>query len=212
MAASQLRTDDQQRRRAAIREATRTVIAEGGIEAATVRVIAAEAGQSVATLYNLIGSRSEILAAVFDDLSAELSRAMSIDVSLEPLDQLERSISTAVAYMVKRKQVFAPIIVELGPDLGGGDSARASFELSVALQQSIVERAVGGRVLRGDVKSAVLARAVVRAFIGAEQRWAAGHLTNKDFREAALRGAALVWLADASTKARPSLLGILHQS
>lgn len=210
MATSKLRSGDQERRRQSIREATRTVIAEGGIEAATVRSIAAEAGQSVATLYNLMGSRSEILAAVFDDLSTELHTVMTLDDGLGPVEQLRRSMKTAVAYMVKRKQVFAPIIVELSPDLGGGESARSSFDQSVALQRAIIGRAIEEGVLLGDLEPDLLARAVVRAFIETQQRWAAGHLSNPRFLTAALQGSALVWLSVASGDSRPQLLEIIQ--
>ncbi len=209
MAVSELRLEDQQRRRQSIREATRTVIAEGGIEAATVRAIAAEAGQSVATLYNLMGSRSEILAAVFEGLSVELNAVISLDDQLQSIEQLRQSIEAAVAYMVNRKQVFAPIIVELSPDLGGGEAARSSFSQSVALQRSILERAIADGLLVGDLEPEFLAKAVVRAFIETQQRWAAGHLSNAGFLAAALQGAGLVWLAVGAPGERAALLNLL---
>ena len=54
-------------RRQRILEAARSLIAGGGMQSLSMRKLAAESGLAVATLYNLYGSRDEILFALIQD-------------------------------------------------------------------------------------------------------------------------------------------------
>ena len=57
-------------RRRRILEAARNLIATGGMQALSMRKLAAESGLAVTTLYNLYGSRDEILFALRDHITA----------------------------------------------------------------------------------------------------------------------------------------------
>lgn len=62
-----IREKGKARRRSRIIQAAKRLLAEGGIEALSTRKLAEEAELSVHTLYALVGSKEQILAAVMED-------------------------------------------------------------------------------------------------------------------------------------------------
>jgi AcrR family transcriptional regulator len=208
MAAGQLRIDDQKRRRHSIGEATRQTIAEGGIEAATVRSIATASGQSVATLYNLVGSRTDILGVVLAELLAERLEAVSIDDGTDPIDQMRSSMTAAVRYTVRRKHLFAPLLVELGLHLGR-DWAVAAHNAHVTRQAVLVERAKDQYLLLPEPSTHRLAVAIAEGSFITDLGWAVGDVPDSRYADACLDRATLVLLSAAEGSVRKRLLQLL---
>ncbi len=208
VAVSQLRIDDQERRRNSIRQATRRTIAEGGIEAATVRSIAAASGQSVATLYNLIGSRTEIFGAVLAELLKERLEGTSIDDGSDPIDQMRSSMTAAVSYTIRRKHLFGPLLVELGLHLGR-DWAVAAHNASVARQTLLIGRAKDQHLLLPEPSTHRLAVAITEGSFTTDLGWAVGDVSDGRYADACLDRATLVLLSAAEGSIRGRLLQLL---
>jgi AcrR family transcriptional regulator len=206
--ASQLRIADQERRRKSIRQATRQTIAEGGIEAATVRSIATTSGQSVATLYNLVGSRTEIFGAVLAELLTERMEATPIETGSDPIDQMRSSMKAAVKYTIRRKHLFAPLLVELGPHLGR-DWAVEAHEASVARLTRLIELANAQNLLLSEPSANRLAVGITEGAFATDLAWAVGDVSDGRYAGACLDRATLVLLAAADGSVRRRLLQLL---
>lgn len=68
-------TDAQQRRRVAILDAARALATKGGYDAVQMRDVAEKAGVALGTLYRYFPSKTHLLIAVMQDMSAALVRA-----------------------------------------------------------------------------------------------------------------------------------------
>ncbi|WP_339195543.1 TetR/AcrR family transcriptional regulator [Aeribacillus sp. FSL W8-0870] len=84
---------DHVKQREKIAEATWNVIAKGGMEKATVRNIAREAGVSVGSLRHYFSTQAELLSFAMKLVSERVSQRINeIDFSMPPLDAMKRMI------------------------------------------------------------------------------------------------------------------------
>ena len=86
------------RRKIAVLEAARRVIAERGADATRFADVAAESGVPVSTLQYYFGSREDLLVAAFRHASSAEIAALETDVAAiaDPWEQLERIIATSL--------------------------------------------------------------------------------------------------------------------
>lgn len=96
-AASGRREEAKAERRQRIIRAARELIRETGDGGLSMRALAARAGVSLATPYNLFGSKGAILLAVLEDIKGFGQRFAGYDAAM-PLDRILKAAALAVSY------------------------------------------------------------------------------------------------------------------
>lgn len=187
-----------QRRQAATRRsvlaAAGELIAEGGVDALTVRRLADRAGVAVATLYNQFGDRNGILVAFvgngLDQLEVELDAAPA----REPIDATRALFDAFDARFAAEPDVWRPIFAMLkaGPGVHGmgevGDRVVATIETDLA------KAAAEGRLVAGcDTER--LARHVFHTRMSRLEKWANGVFDWEWYRTSSQLGLELILAA-----------------
>lgn len=194
-------------RRARILEAARTIIAVRGFEALTVRELADAAGVTVPTIYNLVGSKEQVLIAAVTEQTERF------------LHGIERAAGDVIAIVeanlreLLRMPRYYRTLLRL---LLTSDDARASRQtVSLALGGQL--RAAIGELAEADgledwVDLDVLGRQLQRFLAGASQEWATGALSDDEFARAELQGVALLMLGATRGSVRDSYLRVAREN
>ena len=203
-----LRERNKAKRRDAELDAALDLLDRPHAEAPTTEQIAARAEVSVATVYNLVGTREQLLVALIDRLIGELSGSTGEPPSgRDPIAALREGITAAVSLLTSRSNAHRSVVLQLtavaNPDLHTKLSPATLFS-------DAIRKAQDTKVLRDDLDADVLALQVYLSFNGALLRWAAGALTDEHFEAAALHGLDIVVAASATTRHRPAMLDDLR--
>jgi AcrR family transcriptional regulator len=193
------------RNRRRVLRAARTVVADGGLEALTMRQLALEADVSVATLYNLIGGRDAVVGALCADVIEDLDRVLTqVDGPTDdPLDWA-RSLLTAVIETVTtevpRRLVFALL-----------SDPRLYREFAPRFRSQLVfidamDAMVHAGMLTDELSVDVIARQIWSSQANYLRQWAAEALDERELRAAVLHEFDLCLLAVATSTTRAHLL------
>ena len=197
-------------RRQRILESARALLQEAGPEGLSMRKLARQAGLSVTTLYNLLGSREEILQALIKDSVGRLEApAADAGAARNPLLRASRAMESILRYTVDNGDLLRPLIVadfrtgswtRLGQQ-AEGEHFRSSKE---AIRAAITEAQADGQ-LRKVVGQKFLE---VQLYLGWElalDQWAYGVLDDEVFRLKSLCGFHMALLAFAAPHVRPGI-------
>lgn len=186
------------RRRTAILDGTLTLLRATPIEKVSTEAIAAEAGVAPATVYNLIGSRDQLLLAcvdrVIDTLIDDLAR---LPLNDDPLGAALRIVEGSCDAFIVDAAAFRQIVGAVNR------ISRAGWSLAVdpaRLQMTAMRAALESGLLRSDADPMVMGRQVFLSYNGALFAWAARQLTDEGFRAAALHGLWTVLVANVATE------------
>lgn len=135
------RTHDRAQR-AVIADAVRSVVARGGMEAVTLRTVAAEAGVSVSGMQHYFPTRTELLGHALDRTRQRLHAR--IDARVEGTDRAPRStllavltelladhVETREALRMHAAFAVSPVAIESAPGLTGRDDEYLALATSV---------------------------------------------------------------------------------
>jgi TetR/AcrR family transcriptional regulator, cholesterol catabolism regulator len=193
-------------RRGRIVDATCALLRELGAEELSVKTIAARAGVSVSTVYNLFESKEAVLSSVFDLDLAQFEQRVAAARSEDALARIFDSIDIA-ADLYRADPGFYRAIMWRLPG-GAGDPA-----LSVALRaprnrfwRGMVETAVEEGHLRPGTDPSVLAALLIQIFGGVLSNWISNEITTDQLQAQARFGFAVALSAFAS----PSVAQRLH--
>lgn len=180
----------------------------------TVRELAAEAELTVPTLYNLIGGKEAIVAALvskaLDDLDATLASLEGMRGIDRALAIVDRGWATFEEDADTYRAVFRLLQeVEGGP---GSEALGRLFQRGGALQQAAILEAVQDGHLAGELDALVLAHDILHAFLQATRLWAIGALPVAAARARARYALHLALLADATPAGRRLILPRLRLS
>lgn len=179
------------KRRRAILDAAREIITTLGDAGLNMRAMAARAGVSPATPYNLFGSKQAVLQAVYDEDQEEFYRAFEQHASKEPLTRLFDMIDLAILHWQRTPEFHRALIAILyRGGAGGGPSDRPHLTL-VHVRQLIAD-AVAAGTLRADTPIDIVTSTLARIFRAAGQEWIDGMLTLEQARDDLGRSFALV--------------------
>ena len=197
-------------RRRRILESARKLLAEAGQNGLSMRKLAREADLSVTTLYNLVGSREDILRALIEDSAERLeSRLKAPPSSGDPLQRTVEAFDNFLGYLVDAAADLKPLIVanfatgyrrELGKEERGLYFHGAKESVRECLLSALAE----GQLR--EVASPKLLEA--QLYVGMElalDRWAFGLIDSEEFRAKGLWGVYVTFLAFASPESRPRL-------
>jgi AcrR family transcriptional regulator len=130
--------------------ATRELLAEGGLAAATIDAIAARSGVSKATLYKHWPSRIAIAAEAF---GSDMADAVPLPVSGSTADDLHEQLRLVSAFYASPEgQVYRELMAASVQDTGGAAYFRAWF---LARRRTAVARLWQRGAERGDVRPEV---------------------------------------------------------
>jgi AcrR family transcriptional regulator len=170
------------------------------------RALARRAGLSVTTLYNLFGSKEEILLALIQDGVDSVRPVVEAESASDPLAALQRLAVSPAAYLAQHARVFQPMIAAGLYQSGGRSPQMQAFygTLIVAIEP-LVKAAQDAGYVTEDVSARLIASAIFYAFRGAVEDWGCGLIGHDALARRIQVGVHFVLLAVAADKARKSL-------
>lgn len=194
-------------RRQQILAAARKLIASGGMTALSMRKLAAEAGLSVTTLYNLFGVREDILQSLVEDSIDLMDQILEQEAPLDdPLERCRAVITVSIRHMVENEAVFRPMLIAAhqGSTPGSFEDGKIS-ERATRMQVVAIEAAIERGLLIDLLDPNLLGRQIYHGFDLASAQWAFGALDEAGFRVRALYGLYVSLLGVATKTARPRI-------
>ncbi len=198
-------------RRQRVLEAARELIADGGIDALTMRALAEEAGLAVNTVYALFGrSRDDILKTILEAGVAELDRMLHEKEFEDPLAVGPTLASTVVDYLIEREDVFRPVFLAEAHAPHREDAGWGAVQ-ALAMGREALAAAAKEGLLRDDVDLEVLSEHVFQNFRSWSRRWAAREIEGAELRARVVYGVWLSLAAVATDETRPAILAAMRQ-
>ncbi|HEY0646589.1 TetR/AcrR family transcriptional regulator [Phenylobacterium sp.] len=177
-------------RRRRIIHAARDLIRETGNAGLSMRALAARAGVSLATPYNLFGSKRAILLSVLDDIREFFDRFSALRTS-EPLERLFGALDICVEMYVADPAFNRTIWAAL---FDPSDEFRSQVFNSkrAAFWMGLVKDVADAGVLDADIDVELLFRALDRTFGATMLDWVTGELSDAQLEPAMRYGYALI--------------------
>lgn len=100
-------------RRERILVAARKLITQGGVEALSMRQLAREAQLSVATLYNLYGSKADILYALLDQGMDAFDQSLQAIPTDDPIVFAQYCVDVATGLFISEKPFYRPLMAAI---------------------------------------------------------------------------------------------------
>ena len=194
---TRLRDENKAKRHEAILDAAISLLGTRSSEDITTEEIAAAAGVASATVYNLVGTRTDLMHAAAQRLLRQLSD--SID-ALEPTDPIavatlviDQAVESLVSNSAAYRQVAAIAHSAYATKKGIDPS---NFQVEA------MRRAQAMGIIRDDIDADGLGRQIFLGYIGAMMHWSAGRLDDAGFLIAARHGLATALAAAATDEHR----------
>lgn len=179
-----LRDVNKAKRRDAILDATVELLGHRSSGEVTTEEIAAHAGVAPATVYNLIGTRDDVLRAVVGRILADLAASLEQLDPTDPIAAAELVVDQTVEAFVADSAAFRQI-VRLAPQ---ASSVGSELVDPSEFQVAAMRQAQRLGILRADIDAAGLGRQIYLSYSGALTLWSAGRLDDEGFRIAARHG------------------------
>ena len=194
-------------RRQRILEAARRLIAAGGMQSLSMRKLSAECGLAVTTLYNLYGSRDDILFALIQDGIDRIVPILDAEAPIEePIARCRAVITVSVRFFAENEAIYRPMLVASYEGLSCGTGAdRRLAKRAAAMQREGIEQAIAQGLLSDALDPGRLGEQIYHGYELAAVQWAFGLLDASEFRARALYGMYLALLAVARESIRPEL-------
>jgi AcrR family transcriptional regulator len=188
-----LRERHKRERRARILGAIRELLRERPNETPTVERIAELADLSPATVFNLLGPREQQWDALCEELLRELDAGLSCVAAAEdPRERARRVVGETVGLFVADAAVFKHLVNS------SGRSGVLLQENPVPRLRAEVRLAQAAGMLRPDLHVEALVGHIATAAGGALRQWAAGQISDAEFRKRARFAVDLVFAAAAT--------------
>ncbi len=105
------RSKNMAKRRETILRQARILIAQDGFEALKIRDLAARAGLTVPTIYNLVGSKNEILCVIIDDMLSQLRIIQNQSAAGSIEDSLTKLINNVADHFATNEAFFRAVFI-----------------------------------------------------------------------------------------------------
>jgi AcrR family transcriptional regulator len=199
------RAQGKERRRGRILDAAARLVETDGLDGLTMRRLSETAGVSYATVYNLVGSKEDVLVAVLRARLEDFAAELAAHEPTSPLARAEALVSGMVEHFVARPALYRPL-VQAVHDPAAGARGLPIRRGTIARHEESIRAAMDEGLLRDDLDAHFLARHVTLAVNGAIRRWAAGELSAAGFRAEAEYALRVSWLGVATPATRNKLL------
>lgn len=204
---SGLRERNVEGRRQQILQAARVLLSRGGIGALSMRKLAEEASLSVTTLYNLWGTREEILRALTLDARDRMEESLPIEASPhDPISYCRTLARSSVREMCRQQELFRPMILAwLEGEIAGQPSPIEPMAHGIGMLSQIIETARKGGLLECPMKPEQVAWQIQHSAQFASIQWALGRIDDAHFEARALYGVNLAFLGIVREERRPEI-------
>lgn len=192
------------KRRRAILDAARDIILREGEAAMTMRSMAAQAGVSPATPYNLFGSKQAILQAVYDEDYEDFARFFDKHASKGALIRVFDLADVSIRYFERQPEFYRALIGILQRNSGSEVESR-SWSLRIAYMQRLLRDCVAADELRDDAPIDLVSSALLRIFKAIAQEWVEGTVTLEGARHELGVSFGLVLASLVTSKGTPAL-------
>lgn len=194
-------------RRLKIVRAARDLIRETGDTNLSMRMIAQRAEVSVATPYNLFGSKRAVVMAVLEDERDFLHRFMALKVD-NAIDRIFEAHALGAGYFIQDPDFYRPLWKALldtnGEDNTGLATPERQEQTRAAWRWLIVQAQDEG-LLQAAMPAEILERTLSHLGNGIMLSWAMGTLPTRELLPTAALGYALILAASATPTGRPLL-------
>ena len=174
-------------KRARIREAAARIIRSEGIGKLTMRRLAEEAGVSLRTPYNLIGSKTDVLIALIDEAGFDPTTSLAAtgdtlvsERLLAALDQVEQFFDSDEGFY---REVYGGIIASDHPDV-----RESRVERVIATCQKLMCQAAARGELTGSTNTERLGRHLAMELLAVLGMWGSGYFSNQESIQQVRRG------------------------
>jgi AcrR family transcriptional regulator len=198
------REQSKARRRGAILDATIALLDVRDSHEVTTGEIAALAGVAPATVYNLIGTRDDLVHAVVARVLDDLGVALAALAANEPPDPIAAAfliVDQSVDAFTTHSAAFRRIVA-----LAQATSRRERLDDPSNLQVVAMQVAQSIGIIRNDVDAAALGRQVHVSYSGALSLWCNGRLDDEGFLTVARHGLLTALAAAAADEHRARFL------
>lgn len=191
-------------RRTRIIAAARELIRETGDTGLSMRAIAARANVSLATPYNLFGSKRAIVMAVFEDIRDFEQRYARVK-DVDPIDRLFKALSITLSYHVE-DPAFYKVLWSSLLDISGKELRTALITpQSQAFWRGLVQEAAANGVFDPEADLDIVLQDAGMTFTAVMLNWVLGALRDDEIEAAMGYGYAMSLCAAAKGEAREAL-------
>jgi len=199
---------DQKRDR--ICAAAEYIIRREGIEKLTMRRLAEQAGVSLRTPYNLLGSKTDVLIALLE--GAELDPALALNARHDQLiiEQLLGALDQVEAFFASDEDFYRAVYGSIMAS-NHHDVRDSRIEQVVAACRKLVSQAAAHGELRRDTNAEQLGRYLAIQLVAVLGMWGAGFVTIREcIRQ--VRGTWAGILLNHCSDSSRSTLGLVYQA
>ena len=208
-----LRERNIEARRQRILQAARILLSRGGLSALSMRKLAEEASLSVNTLYNLWGTREEILQALTLDARSQLEAALDKgEPPADPIDYCRSRLAAHVRETCRQHELFRPMMLAwLEGEIAGHPSPIEPMAQSIRELAQVIEKARTGGFLVGTLNPEQVAWQIHHGAQFASVQWALGRIDDAHFEARALYGLNLAFLGLAPEDRKAEIQSTLER-
>jgi len=198
-----LRERNKRARTERILQAARELLRERDVHTVTLEQIAERAEVAPGTVFNLIGPREQLFAALIDQAHDQLSHALAKAPDDDPLTRIRRIVTTLVNIFLADSRVYRQVLRQW-PE--SGTMLRSSPYPPI--RQALSDGQAAGLLL-SEVDTDRVAAAILAGCVGALHQWSASIISNRAFRERCSYGTDLALAAIVTDQVRSAALARL---
>ncbi|MDG2333948.1 MAG: TetR/AcrR family transcriptional regulator [Myxococcota bacterium] len=202
-----LREKNIELRRERILGAARLLLSRGGLGALSMRKLAEEASLSVNTLYNLWGTREEILRALTLDARDRMEASLPKDESSgDPVEYCRSLVRASVRETCRQHELFRPMMLAwLEGEIGGHPSPIEPMDQAIKLLSGVIREGRTQGFLESTLRPEQVAWQIHHCAQFASVQWALGRIDDAQFEARALYGLNLAFLGLVPAERRPEI-------
>jgi AcrR family transcriptional regulator len=199
------------RRRRILEEASR-LLAAGGTEALTLRTLACRACVTVPTIYNLIGPKEEIVAALIAEALDAMDDALAAMPALRGIARAEAAVRSNLTLCFAEPDRYGALYRSLQSIQGHPNETLLGpiFRRAGEVFHAAVREAQHAGDLHGRLRSLPLGHHILHAQIETFRLWGIGALSQPTTEARALYAMYVTFMADATKQGRKILLDRLQ--
>ena len=192
-------------RRERILAAARKLITHGGVEALSMRQLARESQLSVATLYNLYGSKADILYALLDQGMEAFDQSLTRIPTDDPITFATYCVDVATGMFISEKPFYRPLMAAINENT---DKERDPIIGKHAMMDIIkgLDTGAAHGLFNGHTEVRLVARDIYLSLMQAMHFWSVEMYDDEQLREQCEYSILISLMGVVSDSVRPAML------